>query len=221
VGKAWLTASLALWQRRLAYRKSRLEVARRQTPPDAARVLKWQGLVDEATRNVERRKDQLAELVIRQPPATVRESPNQSSRNGSPIRRIVLHSTEGNYDGAVSWLCNPQARASAHIVVGARGQTTRLVPDARKAWHVAADNPDTLGIEQEGYASQTAWPDAQLETVAQWLAWWGRKYGIPLEHSTIHGVCRHSDLGAGGGGHHDPGAGYPLARVLEMARRMS
>jgi N-acetyl-anhydromuramyl-L-alanine amidase AmpD len=99
----------------------------------------------------------------------------------------VLHSTEGNYDGAVSWLCNPQARASAHIVVGARGQTTRLVPDARKAWHVAADNPDTLGIEQEGYASQTAWPDAQLETVAQWLAWWGRKYGIPLEHSTSTG----------------------------------
>jgi N-acetyl-anhydromuramyl-L-alanine amidase AmpD len=220
MSKAWLTASLALWKRRLAYRKSRLDTARKAVPVDPERVRKWVGLADEATDNVEMRRQQLAGMTVKQPPAVVRNSPNQSSRNGSPIRRIVLHSTEGNYGGAVMWLTNPKSQASAHIVISATGQTTRLVPDDRKAWHVASDNPDSLGIEQEGFASQDAWPEAQLQATARWIAWWSKKYGIPITHSATRGVCLHSDLGQAGGGHHDPGAAYPLERVLNMARSL-
>ena len=32
------------------------------------------------------------------------------------------------------------------------------------------------------------------------------------------GVCQHVDLGARGGGHHDCGPGFPMDRVLDMAR---
>ena len=155
---------------------------------------------------------------VREPKHSTRRSPNQSSRGGVKPRVIVLHSTEGGYQGSIAWLCNPAAQASAHIVIGKDGSTTRLVEDAAKAWHVANDNPFTLGIEQEGKASQSSWPAAQLRETAKWIAWWSKKYGIPITHSTSKGVCRHSDLGAAGGGHHDPGKAYPLAKVLSMAR---
>jgi len=147
------------------------------------------------------------------------DSPNQSSRRGVTPSIIVLHATEGGFDGAVSWLCNPQAQASAHLVISKAGRIARLVPDAAKAWHVASFNSQALGIEQEGFTAQTAWPEAQLQAVASWVAYWARTYNIPLTHSTTHGVCRHMDLGQAGGGHGDPGDNYPFEHVLELARK--
>ena len=81
-------------------------------------------------------------------------------------------------------------------------------------------NSKALGIEQIGYATQTSWPDAQLRTVAQYVAYWSQKYDIPLVQSTTRGVCQHKDLGAAGGGHTDCGPSYPFDRVLKMAREM-
>ena len=72
-----------------------------------------------------------------------------------------------------------------------------MVPDEAKAWTQAAFNSVALSIEQIGHASQNRWPDAQLRNTARWLAFWSRKYGIPLERSTTRGVCQHRDLGPG------------------------
>ena len=91
-------------------------------------------------------------------------SPNYGSRDGHKIVAIVNHITAGSFDGAVSWLCNPQSRASAHYVVSRKGEVVQLVDDASKAWHAGAvNNPNwplhgvtnpnniTIGIEHEGY----------------------------------------------------------------------
>lgn len=230
LNRAGITASLALWKRRQAYRQKRLDYWRGKakapisgrvvvTRQEAALIHKWENLKQQATEMVARREQQLAKLKSgSEPKHATRLTPNRSARNGVKPRVIVLHSTEGAYDGAVSWLCNSASQASAHVVVSKTGESTRLVPDAEKAWHVASDNPFTLGIEQEGFAAQASWPDAQLETTAAWIAYWARKYDIPIVHSVTHGVCQHSDLGAAGGGHHDCGPAYPFDRVLLMAR---
>lgn len=154
---------------------------------------------------------------------------NQSLRmGGTKPTLIVLHSTEShnrpgiNDLGAiVSWFNNPAAQASSHVVVDDEGHAARCVPDARKAWHVAQYNSKSLGIEQIGAAAQgrDAWTEKQLRKVARYLAYWNYKYGIPLEYSTTHGVRRHMDLGAAGGGHHDPGVNYPFDHVIELARQ--
>jgi N-acetylmuramoyl-L-alanine amidase len=42
---------------------------------------------------------------------------------------LVFHFTAGSSaEGSVEWLCNPDATASAHIVVGRDGKITQLAP---------------------------------------------------------------------------------------------
>jgi N-acetyl-anhydromuramyl-L-alanine amidase AmpD len=161
-------------------------------------------------------------------PEITANSPNQSSRNGMKPRIIVLHTTEGHnraglsdLRGLVSFFDNAGNQVSSHIVNDGEGNDARVVPDERKAFTQAAFNSVALSIEQIGFASQTEFPQAQLHNTAQWIAHWSKKFGIPITHSTAHGVCQHKDLGVSGGGHHDCGPNYPLARVLAMARSMS
>jgi len=51
------------------------------------------------------------------------------------------------------------------------------------------------------------------------------KFGIPIHKAKVDegrvaraGVIRHSELGALGGAHSDPGSHYPLSDVLDFAR---
>jgi hypothetical protein len=162
-----------------------------------------------------------------------RSSPNCSSRNGSRPRRIVLHITVSHnrpglsdLRGMVDYLCRRDVQASSHIINDAEGHDARIVPDHLKAWTQAAYNPDSLSIEQIEYSdkrTRAEWLSgnkAQLDNTAKWIAYWSVKFGIPITHSVKHGVCGHQELGRAGGGHSDPGAGYPLDYVLEKARKI-
>lgn len=72
------------------------------------------------------------------------ESPNKSDRQ-KDIRYIVLHHTgPGSFKGIVKWLCNPQAKASAHYVLGTDGELTQLVNTSKRAWHAGVSKWDGL-----------------------------------------------------------------------------
>lgn len=161
---------------------------------------------------------------------------NQSSRSSS-IKAIVLHDTESHDHAGITdlqaignFFNQPAVQASAHICVDGDGNTGRFVPDEHKAWHCAAYNSQTLGIEQIGFATFTSlmWQRNsrhQLRKVAKWVAWWSKKFDIPIQRGAVSngavtrkGILLHSDLGAIGGGHHDPGSGYPLWLVMRMAK---
>ncbi len=90
-------------------------------------------------------------------PAVWDASPNFSSRGGSPITNIIVHDTEGGFDGSVSWLKNPVSQASAHYIFrSADGYLKQLVRETDKGWHVRCWNDWTIGIEHEGYVSNPA-----------------------------------------------------------------
>lgn len=92
------------------------------------------------------------------PPALWSASNNYSSRNGVTISAVTIHTTQGSYSGAISWLKNPAANASAHYVLrSSDGQVTQLILETNKAWHVGSENPYTIGLEHEGFVSQTGW----------------------------------------------------------------
>jgi N-acetyl-anhydromuramyl-L-alanine amidase AmpD len=176
-------------------------------------------------------------LPVRRPFERVKRNVcNQSARTSRPSL-IVLHDTEshdrpGNSDleAIGSWFNNPVAQASAHVCVDGEGRSAQYVPDERKAWHCAQYNSASLGIEQIGYATfhEADWTRnerAQLKKVAKYIAYWSKKYDIPIRHGRVSngqvtqtGVVTHADLGSAGGGHHDPGPGYPLEAVLHTAR---
>lgn len=77
-----------------------------------------------------------------------KKSPNFSSRNGSPIRKLVYHyTTSENVNGVVSWLTNPESSVSAHYVIDLQGNITQLVQDDQRAWHAYGNNADSIGVE--------------------------------------------------------------------------
>lgn len=91
-------------------------------------------------------------------PALWTSSPNYSSRSGSNISHVAIHTTQGSYAGAISWLANPASSASAHYVIrSSDGQVTQMVRDSSKAWHAKSANPYSIGIEHEGYVSSSSW----------------------------------------------------------------
>ena len=83
---------------------------------------------------------------------------NYSSRNGTAISAVTIHTVQGSYSGAISWGLNCNAQVSYHYVVrSSDGQITQMVLESNKAWHVGTANPYTIGIEHEGYVSNAAW----------------------------------------------------------------
>lgn len=83
---------------------------------------------------------------------------NQSSRSGTAITALAIHTVQGSYAGCISWFKNCSASASAHYVVrSSDGQVTQMVLESGKAWHIGSQNPYTIGIEHEGYIAQASW----------------------------------------------------------------
>ncbi len=69
---------------------------------------------------------------------------------------LVMHYTASqSAKGAISWLCNPRAKASAHLVIDLDGTVTQLAPFNRVTWHAGRSvwkkrancNAFSIGIE--------------------------------------------------------------------------
>lgn len=83
---------------------------------------------------------------------------NFSSRNGTAVSAITIHTVQGTYAGCISWFQNCNASVSAHYVVrSSDGQITQMVLEEDKAWHVGSENPYTIGYEHEGYVDNPSW----------------------------------------------------------------
>ena len=78
---------------------------------------------------------------------------NYSSRSGTPISAVTIHTIQGTYAGAISWAQNCSANVSYHYVVSNTGQITQMLCEADKGWHVGTANPYTIGIEHDGVVS--------------------------------------------------------------------
>lgn len=157
-------------------------------------------------------------------------SPNYSSRSGSGVRLIVLHTAEGArtieslggfFQGAVG--------ASSHVGADDKPNTVgEYVKRANKAWTQSSFNSVAVSIELCAFASWSTdeWhrhPN-MLENCALWIAEEAKYYGLPITRLNAsqaqgsgRGVCQHVDLGSAGGGHHDCGSGFPMDYVLTMA----
>lgn len=159
-------------------------------------------------------------------------SPNFSSRGGAIVRMLVLHTTEGarTIESLGNWFGQTSTQASSHVGADDKPNTVgEYVRQVDKAWTCAEFNPVSLNIELCAWAS---WSTAEwnshpkiLDNCAQWIAEECKRYDLPITRLTPaqaqgsgRGVCQHSDLGSRGGGHHDCGPGFPMDKVLEMAR---
>lgn len=83
---------------------------------------------------------------------------NYSSRNGTPVSHIAIHTVQGTYYGCIGWFQNCNAQVSAHYVIrSSDGQITQMVYESDRAWHVYGENSYTIGFEHEGYVDDASW----------------------------------------------------------------
>ncbi|WP_371652265.1 MULTISPECIES: N-acetylmuramoyl-L-alanine amidase [unclassified Streptomyces] len=120
---------------------------------------------------------------------------NESNRpsNGEDIRYLVIHDTEGGYDGSLKTFQDSTSYASAHYMVRASdGLVTQLVATKDEAWHAANKtmNMHSIGIEHEGYAikdNATWYTEPQYESSAALVKYLANRFSIPLDREHIVG----------------------------------
>jgi N-acetyl-anhydromuramyl-L-alanine amidase AmpD len=118
---------------------------------------------------------------------TEHDSPNQSTR-AATINAIVLHNTAGEFMPSIEWLCNPDAQASAHLVISREGKTACLVDFSRKAWHAGSRewNNCSIGIEIEAYDEAEGMTPEQEQKVVSWCRWMMKRYNIKADRIRTH-----------------------------------
>lgn len=133
-------------------------------------------------------------------PYDFRRSPNQS-RKITP-EYLIMHYTAGrSAEGSISWLVNPAAKASAHLVVARDGTITQLVAFNRKAWHAGRSrwagrdgvNGFSIGIELDN-------PGILTRRGSGWTNEWGAPVDaadvVEAPHSSggpMEGWCAYSN----------------------------
>lgn len=107
-------------------------------------------------------------------PVRFERSPNQSERDITP-RHILLHYTAGrSFEDSIAWLCNPKARASAHIVIGRGGEVAQLVDLHKRAWHAGKSKwQETVGMNNHSIGIELDNAGLLTRRAAGWYTWFG------------------------------------------------
>jgi len=133
---------------------------------------------------------------------------------------VVLHYTDmPSPDAALTRLCDPAAKVSAHYVITEEGEVIRLVDESMRAWHAGMSywrgkanvNGCSIGIELQNPGHTCGYrefPDAQIDAL------------VPLLHRIVHdydipraNVVGHSDIAPQR--KLDPGELFPWERLAE------
>jgi N-acetylmuramoyl-L-alanine amidase len=118
------------------------------------------------------------------------ETPNKGG-DLSP-RYLVFHYTAGkSAQSSIDWLTNPEAKASAHLILARDGSICQLAPFNVKTWHAGVSNWDgvsglnscSIGIEMDNAGPLKKVGD-------KYQAWFGTLYG---EDQVIYAKHRFDD----------------------------
>ena len=146
-------------------------------------------------------------------------SPNWDER-ALPVTMVVLHYTEmESAEAALDRLTDPEAKVSAHYLIGEDGEVVRLVPEDKRAWHAGASfwrghrdvNSASIGIELQhpGHAlGYREFAEAQVEALVPLLHRIVQTHDIPRAN-----VVGHSDVAPAR--KTDPGELFPWDRLAE------
>ncbi|GHK01288.1 amidase [Streptomyces sp. Y2F8-2] len=107
------------------------------------------------------------------------------------IRYIVIHDTEGQWDGVLKLIQDPAYVSWNYTVRSTDGLIAQHVKAKDVAWHAGNwyVNAASVGIEHEGFlASPDAWyTEAMYRSSARLVRYLAGKYGIPLDRQHILG----------------------------------
>lgn len=141
---------------------------------------------------------------------------SRANRPGSNnINKIIIHITQGSWSSAINWFNDSRSQVSAHYVVrssdGFIGQCVQEkdIPYHAGNWPV---NQTSIGIEHEGYGSQSRWLTSSLyNSSARLSAHLSDKYNIPVDRNHFLGHKQVSATAC-------PGSHWDWDRYLRLVR---
>lgn len=107
-----------------------------------------------------------------------------------PVECVVLHYT-GGYSATSSarWLANPEAKASAHLVVARDGDVWQLAPLSDRCWHAGSRAP---GAGWRGRSVNAISIGIELANLGllhragdRWIDGWGKPYTGPVHPNPL------------------------------------
>ncbi|WP_369387326.1 N-acetylmuramoyl-L-alanine amidase [Streptomyces sp. CG1] len=108
-----------------------------------------------------------------------------------PIKYIVIHDTEGTWDGVLNLIQDPTYVSWNYTVRSTDGLIAQHVKAKDVAWHAGNwdINARSVGIEHEGFlANPDAWyTEAMYRSSARLVKYLSRRYDIPLDRQHILG----------------------------------
>ncbi|MGW2638971.1 N-acetylmuramoyl-L-alanine amidase [Streptomyces sp. NPDC001348] len=141
------------------------------------------------------------------------------------IRYIVIHDTEGAWDGVLNLVQDPTYVSWNYTIRSTDGLIAQHVKAKDVAWHAGNwyVNAKSVGIEHEGFlAAPDAWyTEAMYRSSARLVRYLSKRYGIPLDrqhilgHDTVPGPTASYIPGM----HTDPGPYWDWRHYFELLGR--
>ncbi|MEU7061397.1 peptidoglycan recognition family protein [Streptomyces sp. NPDC046197] len=138
------------------------------------------------------------------------------------IRYIVIHDTEGRWDGVINLVQDPTYVSWNYTLRSTDGHIAQHVKAKDVAWHAGNwyINGKSIGLEHEGFlASPDSWyTEAMYRSSARLVKYLAEKYGIPLDrqhilgHDTVPGPTTAGIPGM----HTDPGPYWDWRHYFEL-----
>ncbi|MEV5999160.1 N-acetylmuramoyl-L-alanine amidase [Streptomyces griseomycini] len=142
-----------------------------------------------------------------------------------PIRYIVVHDTEGAWEGVLDMVQDPTYVSWQYSLRSTDGHIAQHVRAKDVAWHAGNwyVNAGSIGLEHEGFlAEPDAWyTEAMYRSSARLVKYLAKKYGIPLDRQHVlgHDTVPGPTSGTIPGMHTDPGPYWDWAHYFELLGR--
>ncbi|MGW2346743.1 N-acetylmuramoyl-L-alanine amidase [Streptomyces sp. NPDC001661] len=132
------------------------------------------------------------------------------------VDRVVIHVTQGSYQGTLKVFKDPWHGAAAHYVVRQDGHIAQMIRELDVAFHAGNRdyNERSVGIEHEGFVDRPEdFTDAMYEASARLTARICRRYDMPVDREHIIG---HVEVP--GTDHTDPGQHWDWDRYIRLVK---
>ena len=146
---------------------------------------------------------------------------DRTGAGGPSIEYILIHDTEGSYEGTVRSVQDPTYLAWNYTLRSSDGHVANHLEPADVGWHAGNwyMNMHSIGLEHEGKAGNGSWyTEALYQSSAELVAYLAEKYEIPVDrahiigHDQIPGILPGSTRSV----HWDPGPYWDWDHYFEL-----
>lgn len=146
---------------------------------------------------------------------------DRTGKGGPKLKYILIHNTEGSYEGSVAMVQDPTYLAWNYTLRSWDGHVAQHLRAEDVGWHAGNwyVNMHSIGLEHEGKAGNGGWfTETMMMKSAKLTRFLSRKYDIPLDrghvigHDQVPGVT----IGATKSVHWDPGPYWDWQHYFEL-----